>query len=199
MDTQTNNKQENSFFLKYFKSIVLILIIILVFISTFVVFIKYGSNNFLWATQKDKLDPGDFASRTKRAVEDRIKELKHNKKLNIDLDFLENNNNIELLENKINMLEAELEAYKKKEELKNENDTNPLHLDLKIPTTEITKPVVSSVEENKIITDHMLDVLDSKDENIETSIIKKDSLSTDDGLTNSEESLVKIDPLSEDD
>lgn len=118
MDVQNNNtEQNNSFFSKYFKNIILIFLFTVVIIFLCIVFIKFGSNNFLWETQKNKKEPDGI--RTKRGIEDRIKELKEQEKITLSLDLLEKMDNMEYLESRLAQAETELNALKEKYEKNN--------------------------------------------------------------------------------
>lgn len=113
MDVQINNtEQNNSFFSKYFKNIIFIILLMITIIFLCILFIKYGSNNFLWETQKNKKEPDGI--RTKRSIEDRIKELKESERLTLNLDLIEKMDNMEILETRLAQTENELAALKEK-------------------------------------------------------------------------------------
>lgn len=113
MDVQINNTEQNSsFFSKYFKNIILIFLFIVTIIFLCILFIKYGSNNFLWETEKNKKEPDGI--RVKRGIEDKIKELKESERLTLDLDLLEKMDHMEILESRLAQTETELAALKEK-------------------------------------------------------------------------------------
>lgn len=115
-------------FMKYFKNIFIFITIIIFVVFLCILFIKVGSNVFFWETPKGNNNNSEPLTRTKRNIEDQIKDIKNNEKFTIDLEFLEQMNSTDILENQIEQLKKELNVLKNKDQNIPKNDDTETNL-----------------------------------------------------------------------
>lgn len=118
----------NSPFMKYFKNIFIFITIIIFVVFLCILFIKVGSNVFFWETPKGNNNNSEPLTRTKRNIEDQIKDIKNNERFTIDLEFLEQMNSTDILENQIEQLKKELNILKNKDQNISKNDDTVTNL-----------------------------------------------------------------------
>lgn len=101
-------------FMKYFKNIFIFVVITLCIVFACILFIKLGSNLFFWEMPKGNSNEQEPLKRNKRNIEEQIQDIKRNEKFTIDLEFLEQINSTDILENQITQLKKEVAMLKDK-------------------------------------------------------------------------------------
>lgn len=167
-------------FMKYFKNIFIFITIIIFVVFICILFIKLGSNTFFWETPKGNNETEPL-SRTKRNIEEQIKDIKKNEKFMIDLEFLEQMDNINVLEHQIEQLKKENELLKNKNKPVNNSTNETSYASLQTPkipsnTNNNLQPklnIPSTLKDNKIDNQNLTNTEEHIYESIEESLKRK--------------------------